>query len=77
MYSSISDMVVSFYDTDSMAMDWLAMVYLLTHVILVLPVMWMIENILLAAQLKEWDGCCQRRSLFLKTSNAFKICNSC
>lgn len=33
-----------FYNTDSMAIDWLSMMYLLTYIILILPIMWMMEK---------------------------------
>lgn len=43
-YSSINNIFVRFYNTDSMAINWLSMMYLLTYIILILPIMWMLEK---------------------------------
>uniref|UniRef100_A0A674NVA8 FLVCR choline and putative heme transporter 2 n=1 Tax=Takifugu rubripes TaxID=31033 RepID=A0A674NVA8_TAKRU len=43
-YSSISNIFVRFYHTDSLTISWLAMVYLFTYLGLIVPVMWMLAN---------------------------------
>ncbi|TKS86475.1 Feline leukemia virus subgroup C receptor-related protein 2 [Collichthys lucidus] len=43
-YSIISNIFMRFYKIDSLAIDWLSMIYFLTYIPLILPVMWLIDN---------------------------------
>ncbi|XP_036941896.1 feline leukemia virus subgroup C receptor-related protein 2 isoform X1 [Acanthopagrus latus] len=43
-YGIISNIFMRFYDIDSLAIDWLSMIYLLTYVPLILPVLWLLDN---------------------------------
>lgn len=43
-YSSISNIFARFYNTDSLAVDWLSMIYLLTYIPLILPVLWLLDS---------------------------------
>ncbi len=43
-YSIISNIFMRFYSTDSLAVDWLSMIYLLTYIPLILPVLWLLDN---------------------------------
>lgn len=43
-YGIISNIFMRFYNVDSMAIDWLAMIYLLTYIPLILPVLWLLDN---------------------------------
>lgn len=43
-YGIISNIFMRFYNIDSLAIDWLAMIYLLTYIPLILPVLWLLEK---------------------------------
>ncbi|XP_029316048.1 choline/ethanolamine transporter flvcr2a isoform X2 [Cottoperca gobio] len=43
-YGIISNIFIRFYNIDSMAIDWLSMVYFLTYIPLILPVTWLLDN---------------------------------
>ncbi|XP_051252090.1 feline leukemia virus subgroup C receptor-related protein 2 isoform X2 [Dicentrarchus labrax] len=43
-YSIISNIFMRFYSIDSLAIDWLSMIYFLTYIPLILPVMWLLDN---------------------------------
>ncbi|XP_017266802.1 feline leukemia virus subgroup C receptor-related protein 2 isoform X1 [Kryptolebias marmoratus] len=43
-YGIISDIFMRFYDIDSLAIDWLSMIYFLTYIPLVLPVTWLLDS---------------------------------
>ncbi|KAJ3606185.1 hypothetical protein NHX12_025706 [Muraenolepis orangiensis] len=43
-YGIVSNIFVRFYDVDSLAIDWLSMIYLLTYVPLILPVLWLLDR---------------------------------
>lgn len=43
-YGIISNIFMRFYNIDSLAIDWLSMIYLLTYIPLILPVLWLLEN---------------------------------
>lgn len=43
-YGIISNIFVRFYDVDALAIDWLSMIYLLTYVPLILPVLWLLDR---------------------------------
>lgn len=43
-YSIISNIFMRFYDVDALAIDWLAMSYLLTYIPGILPVLWLLKT---------------------------------
>ncbi|KAM6968472.1 choline/ethanolamine transporter flvcr2a isoform 1-T3 [Tautogolabrus adspersus] len=43
-YSIISDIFMRFYNVDSLAINWLSMIYFLTYIPFILPVMWLLDN---------------------------------
>uniref|UniRef100_A0A8D3E7S2 Choline/ethanolamine transporter FLVCR1 n=1 Tax=Scophthalmus maximus TaxID=52904 RepID=A0A8D3E7S2_SCOMX len=43
-YGIISNIFMRFYNIDSLAIDWLSMIYLLTYIPLILPVLWLLDN---------------------------------
>ncbi|XP_035530429.1 feline leukemia virus subgroup C receptor-related protein 2 isoform X1 [Morone saxatilis] len=43
-YSIISNIFMRFYSINSLAIDWLSMIYFLTYIPLILPVMWLLDN---------------------------------
>ncbi|CAK6957081.1 feline leukemia virus subgroup C receptor-related protein 2 isoform X2 [Scomber scombrus] len=43
-YSIISNIFMRFYGINTMAIDWLSMIYFLTYIPLILPVMWLLDN---------------------------------
>ncbi|XP_055013464.1 feline leukemia virus subgroup C receptor-related protein 2 isoform X2 [Boleophthalmus pectinirostris] len=43
-YSIISDIFMNFYSINSLAIDWLSMIYLLTYIPFILPVTWMLDK---------------------------------
>ncbi|XP_076017676.1 choline/ethanolamine transporter flvcr2a isoform X2 [Genypterus blacodes] len=43
-YGIISDIFMHFYGIGNLAMDWLAMIYSLTYIPVILPVTWLIDN---------------------------------
>ncbi|XP_069574676.1 choline/ethanolamine transporter flvcr2a isoform X3 [Brachyistius frenatus] len=43
-YGIISNIFMRFYGIDSLAIDWLSMIYCLTYIPLILPVMWLLDN---------------------------------
>lgn len=43
-YGIISNIFMRFYGIDSLAIDWLSMIYFLTYIPLILPVTWLLEN---------------------------------
>ncbi|XP_054617543.1 feline leukemia virus subgroup C receptor-related protein 2 isoform X1 [Dunckerocampus dactyliophorus] len=43
-YGIISNIFMKFYNIDALAIDWLSMIYLLTYVPLILPVLWLLDN---------------------------------
>ncbi|KAM8846842.1 choline/ethanolamine transporter flvcr2b-like [Synchiropus picturatus] len=43
-YSIISNIFMKFYNIDSEVIDWLSMIYLLTYIPLILPVLWLLDN---------------------------------
>ena len=43
-YGIISNIFMRFYGIDTLAIDWLSMIYFLTYIPLILPVMWLLDN---------------------------------
>lgn len=43
-YGIISNIFMRFYNIDSLAIDWLSMIYFLTYIPLIIPVMWTLLN---------------------------------
>ncbi|XP_029705324.1 choline/ethanolamine transporter flvcr2b isoform X2 [Takifugu rubripes] len=43
-YGIIGNIFMRFYGVDSLAVDWLAMIYLLTYIPLILPVLWLLTS---------------------------------
>lgn len=43
-YGIISNIFMRFYNIDALAIDWLAMIYLLTYIPLILPILWFLDN---------------------------------
>ncbi|XP_029350063.1 choline/ethanolamine transporter flvcr2a isoform X1 [Echeneis naucrates] len=43
-YSIISNIFTKFYNISTLAIDWLSMIYFLTYIPLILPVMWLLDN---------------------------------
>lgn len=43
-YGIISNIFMQFYNIDALAIDWLSLIYLLTYVPLILPVLWLLDN---------------------------------
>ncbi|XP_055086951.1 feline leukemia virus subgroup C receptor-related protein 2 isoform X3 [Periophthalmus magnuspinnatus] len=43
-YSIISNIFMDFYSIDSLAIDWLSMIYFLTYIPFILPVTWMLDK---------------------------------
>lgn len=43
-YSIISNIFTRFYNTDTLAIDWLSMIYFVTYIPLILPVMWLLDK---------------------------------
>lgn len=43
-YGIIGNIFMRFYDIDALALDWLSMIYLLTYVPFIVPVMWMLDK---------------------------------
>lgn len=43
-YSIISNIFIRFYDVDTLAIDWLSMIYFLTYIPLILPVTWLLDT---------------------------------
>lgn len=43
-YSIISNIFMRLYSISSLAIDWLSMIYFLTYIPLILPVMWLLEH---------------------------------
>ncbi|XP_072298164.1 choline/ethanolamine transporter flvcr2b isoform X1 [Eucyclogobius newberryi] len=43
-YSIISNIFMRFYSVDALALDWLSLLYLLTYVPLILPVLWLLDS---------------------------------
>ncbi|XP_072221107.1 choline/ethanolamine transporter flvcr2a isoform X2 [Leuresthes tenuis] len=43
-YGIISNIFVHFYNIDTLAIDWLSMIYFLTYILLIVPVMWTLDN---------------------------------
>ncbi|XP_074516331.1 choline/ethanolamine transporter flvcr2b-like [Sebastes fasciatus] len=43
-YGIIGDIFMRFYNVGSLAIDWLSMLYFLTYILVVLPVMWALDN---------------------------------
>lgn len=43
-YGIISNIFMRFYNIDSLAIDWLSMIYLLTYIPLILPILWLLDN---------------------------------
>lgn len=43
-YSIINNIFMRFYKIDTQAIDWLSMIYFLTYIPLILPVMWVLDN---------------------------------
>ena len=43
-YGIISNIFMRFYNIDSLAIDWLSMIYLLTYIPLIVPVLWLLEH---------------------------------
>ena len=43
-YSIISNIFVHFYNINTLAIDWLSMIYFLTYIPLIVPVMWSLNN---------------------------------
>lgn len=41
---TISNIFLRFYNVDSLALDWLARIYLLTYIPLILPVLWLLKR---------------------------------
>ncbi|KAJ8396874.1 hypothetical protein AAFF_G00011970 [Aldrovandia affinis] len=43
-YGIISNIFIRFYNTDAFTLDWLSMIYMLTYIPLIIPVMWFLDN---------------------------------
>lgn len=43
-YGIISNIFMRFYSIGTLAIDWLSMIYFLTYIPLILPVMWLLDN---------------------------------
>ncbi|XP_030649992.1 choline/ethanolamine transporter flvcr2a [Chanos chanos] len=43
-YGIISNIFMRFYNTDTFTIDWLSMIYMLTYIPLVVPVMWVLDT---------------------------------
>ncbi|XP_029965759.1 choline/ethanolamine transporter flvcr2b isoform X1 [Salarias fasciatus] len=43
-YSIISNIFMKFYNIDALAIDWLSMIYLVTYLPLILPVLWLLHS---------------------------------
>lgn len=43
-YSIINNIFMHFYNIDTVAIDWLSMIYFLTYIPLILPVTWLLDN---------------------------------
>ncbi|XP_036397992.1 feline leukemia virus subgroup C receptor-related protein 2 isoform X2 [Megalops cyprinoides] len=43
-YGIISNIFMRFYNIDTFAIDWLSMIYMLTYIPLIVPVMWFLDN---------------------------------
>lgn len=43
-YSIIGNIFMRFYNIDTLALDWLSMIYLLTYVPFIVPVMWILDK---------------------------------
>lgn len=43
-YGIISNIFTRFYNTDSLAVDWLTMIYLFTYIPLIVPVLWLLNR---------------------------------
>lgn len=43
-YGIISNIFMRFFSIDTMAINWLSMIYFLTYIPLILPVMWLLDN---------------------------------
>ncbi|XP_053701773.1 feline leukemia virus subgroup C receptor-related protein 2 isoform X1 [Synchiropus splendidus] len=43
-YSIINNIFMRFYGISALAIDWLSMIYFLTYIPLILPVMWLLDN---------------------------------
>uniref|UniRef100_A0A665UNP9 Uncharacterized protein n=1 Tax=Echeneis naucrates TaxID=173247 RepID=A0A665UNP9_ECHNA len=43
-YGIISNIFMRFYNIGSLPIDWLSMIYLLTYIPLILPVLWLLDN---------------------------------
>ncbi|XP_038147374.1 feline leukemia virus subgroup C receptor-related protein 2 isoform X3 [Cyprinodon tularosa] len=43
-YSIVGNIFMGFYNVDSMAIDWLSMIYLLTYIFLIVPVIWLLDH---------------------------------
>lgn len=43
-YGTISNIFTRFYSIDPLAIDWLSLIYLLTYIPLILPVLWLLDN---------------------------------
>ncbi|KAG5857560.1 heme transporter FLVCR2 isoform X2 [Anguilla rostrata] len=43
-YGIISNIFMHFYNIDTFAIDWLSMIYMLTYIPFILPVMWFLDN---------------------------------
>ena len=43
-YGIISNIFVRFYDIDMLAIDWLAMIYFLSYIPLIVPVLWLLDK---------------------------------
>ncbi|MBN3317242.1 FLVC2 protein, partial [Atractosteus spatula] len=43
-YGIISNIFMRFYSVDSFAINWLSMIYMLTYIPLIFPVMWLLDN---------------------------------
>lgn len=43
-YGIISNIFMHFYSINTLSIDWLSMIYFLTYIPLILPVMWLLDN---------------------------------
>lgn len=43
-YGIISNIFMRFFSINNLAIDWLSMIYFLTYIPLILPVMWLLDN---------------------------------
>ncbi|KAM9842366.1 choline/ethanolamine transporter flvcr2a isoform 2-T2 [Aulostomus maculatus] len=43
-FGIISNIIMRFYNISALAIDWLSMIYFLTYIPLILPVMWLLDN---------------------------------